>query len=135
MKRKTAPQTTPDRSVARDSRNHRRLALLAAREAGRVLPIFERECPKDRRPRRAIEAIRSWALGERELGMAEVRRLSLGSHAAAREAKSNAARFAARAAGQAVATWHVPTHAMGAPMYACKATIASMNAPSKRPRH
>jgi len=133
MKRRTAPKTTPDRSVERNSRNHRRFALLAAKEAERVLPIFERERPKDSRPRRAIEAIRAWAQGDREIGMAEVRKLSLGSHAAAREAKSDAARFAARAAGQAVATWHVPTHAMGAPIYACKATIASMNAPSKKP--
>src|SRR3970040_2493278 len=121
MKRKTAPKATPDRSVERNSRYHRRFALLAAKEAERVLPIFERERPKDNRPRQAIEAIRAWAQGKRDLGMAEVRKLSLGSHAAAREAKSDAARFAARAAGQAVATWHVPTHAMGAGMYAFKA--------------
>ena len=55
---------------------------------------------------------------------AEVRKLSLNSHAAARAAKTDAARFAARAAGQAVATWHVPTHAMGAPIYARKAIAA-----------
>ena len=134
MKEKTTPQTPPDRSVERNSRYHRRFALLAAKEAERVLPIFEKERPKDDRPRQAIEAIRAWAQGKRELGMAEVRRLSLGAHAAAREAKSDAARFAARAAGQAVATWHVPTHAMGAPMYACKAIIASRNTPSKKPR-
>ena len=134
MKRKTAPKAAPDRSVERNSRNHRRFALLAAKEAERVLPIFEEERPKDGRPRRAIEAIRGWAQGKRDLGMAEVRELSLGSHAAAREAKSDAARFAARAAGQAVATWHVPTHAMGAPIYACKAIIASRNTPSKKPR-
>ncbi|HKZ83848.1 MAG TPA: hypothetical protein VJ793_09365 [Anaerolineae bacterium] len=132
--KKTAPKTPPDRSVERNSRYHRRFALLAAKEAERVLPIFEKERPKDNRPRQAIEAIRAWAQGKRELGMAEVRRLSLGSHAAAREAKSDAARFAARAAGQAVAAWHVPTHAMGAPIYACKAIIASRNTPSKKPR-
>jgi len=100
--------------------------LLAAREAERVLPIFENQRPGDRRPRQAIEAIRAWATGKRELGMAEVRRLSLGAHAAAREARSDEARFVARAAGHAVATWHVPTHAMGAPMYACKAIMASL---------
>jgi hypothetical protein len=133
MKARTAPKTTPDRSLDRNSRYHRRFALLAAMQAERVLPIFEREHPKDNRPRQAIEAIRAWAQGKRPLGMAEVRRLSLGSHAAAREAKSNAARFAARAAGHAVATWHVPTHAMGVPMYACKAIIASRSAPAKKP--
>jgi hypothetical protein len=134
MKEKTAAKSVPDRSVERNSRNHRRFALLAAKEAERVLPIFETERPKDNRPRQAIEAIRAWAQGKRELGMAEVRKLSLASHAAAREAKSDAARYAARAAGQAVATWHVPTHAMGAPIYAGKAVLASMKAPSKGPR-
>ncbi|VVB55298.1 Uncharacterised protein [uncultured archaeon] len=52
---------------------------------------------------------------------------SLDSHAAAREVgEDNAARFAARAAGQAVATAHVPTHALGAPIYAIKA-VAVIN--------
>jgi len=127
--KKQASKSTPAQSVERNSRNHRRFALLAAREAERVLSIFETQRPTDRRPRQAIEAIRAWATGKRELGMAEVRRLSLGAHAAAREARSDGARFAARAAGHAVATWHVPTHAMGAPMYACKAIMASRNTP------
>ena len=59
--------------------------------------------------------------------MREVRKLSLDAHAAARKAKSNAARFAARAAGQAVATWHVPTHAMAVPIYAAKAKFFALN--------
>jgi hypothetical protein len=134
MKKKTARRAAPEASLQRNSRYHRRFALLAAKEAERVLPIFEQERPNDHRPRQAIEAIRAWAQGKRELGMAEVRELSLGSHAAAREASSEAARFAARAAGQAVATWHVPTHAMGAPIYACKAMMASQKAPSRKPR-
>ena len=83
--------------------------------------LFERERPRDGRARRAIEAIREWGLGRRRLRMAEVRRLALGAHAAARAAKS----AAARAAGHAVATSHVPTHAMGAPIYACKAVLAA----------
>ena len=122
MKKKT---TSKPIDLARSSSYHRKFALMAAKEAERVLPIFEKERPNDERPRKAIEAIRAWAHGKRELGMAEVRKLSLDSHAAARECRSDAARFAARAAGHAVATWHVPTHAMGVPMYACKAVIAS----------
>jgi len=113
-------------SVERNSRYHRLFGLKAAEFAEKVLPMFERERPNDDRPRHAIEAIKDWALGKRELGMLEVRRLSLGSHAAARAAKSVAARFAARAAGHAVATWHVPTHAMAVPWYACKAITAEM---------
>lgn len=54
--------------------------------------------------------------------MAEIRKVSLASHAAAREVgEDNAARSASRAAGQAVATAHVPTHAIGAANYALQA--------------
>ncbi len=112
--------------IERDSRYHRKFALLAGDEAERVLPFFEKERPKDSRPRKAIEAILAWSKGKKKLGMKEVRKLSLDSHAAARACKTDSARFAARAAGHAVATWHVPTHAMGVPMYACKARMAAM---------
>jgi hypothetical protein len=125
VKQKEAPKPTGHRSVERNSRYHRLFALKAAEGAERVLPIFEKENPHDDRPRRALEAIRAWAQGRLELGMTEVRKLSLDSHAAAREARSDAARFAARAAGHAVATWHVPTHAMAVPAYVCKAIAAS----------
>ncbi len=113
------------KSVERESRYHRLFALKSAQEAGRVLKFFENERPDDRRPRHAIEAIRAWGESKRKLGMKEVRKLSLDSHAAARESKTDAARFAARAAGQAVAVWHVPTHAMAVPMYVWKAIFAN----------
>ncbi len=106
--------------VVRNSPEHRRLALMAADEAERVLMFFERENHDDDRPRLAIETIRDWANSKIELSMAETRKLSLDSHAAARSAKTDAARFSARAAGQAVATWHVPKHAIGAEWYAEK---------------
>ena len=121
-------------SVLRNSDYHRLFALKAAKDAERVLPFFEAERPGDRRPRRAIEAIRDWALGKLELRLAEVRKLSLGSHAAARASKSEAARYAARAAGQAVATWHVPTHAMAVPAYAWRAIAANKTEPSRKRR-
>ena len=109
----------------RDSYYHKLFGLKAANEAERVLKYFERERPNDKRPRLAIEAIRAWAEGKRILGMKEVRKLSLDAHAAARDAKSDVAKFAARAAGHAVATWHAPTHALGTFSYAGKATIAN----------
>lgn len=112
-------------SVARNSAEHIALALRAADDAEAVLPLFEAARPDDTRPRDAIAAIRAWARGQRKLGMAEVRKLSLDAHAAAREAATEAATFAARAAGHAVATWHVPTHAAGAPAYAAKAVAAA----------
>jgi hypothetical protein len=98
----------------------RMLALWAADCAEHVLPYFEEKYPKDDRPRKAIEACRAWvALGV--FRMDDIRKASLDAHAAAREAKEDDAIAAARAAGHAVATAHVPTHAFGAPTYAIKA--------------
>lgn len=111
--------------VPRNSEAHKRLARKAADHAEEVLSHFEKVHPKDKRPREAIVALRAWARGKLRLGMAEVRKLSLASHAAAREAKTIAARFAARAAGHAIATWHVPSHAQGAEEYAIKAKEAA----------
>jgi len=131
MKTKTNKKSKDYRSIVRNSREHRLLALKAANQAKRVLPIFEKENPKDKRPSEAVEALGEWAHGKRELEMTKVRKLSLGSHAAARKAKTDAARFAARAAGQAVATWHVPNHALAVPVYALKAIAASKDKPLK----
>jgi hypothetical protein len=107
--------------VSRPSPEHLASALEAARAAKSVLALFESQHPDDARPREAIVAIRAWARGERRLGMAAVRTLALAAHAAAREAESDAATFAARAAGHAIATWHVPSHATAAHSYAAKA--------------
>jgi len=104
--------------------NQKALALWAAKCAEHVLPYFEKAYPKDNRPRKAIEACRAW-VRTGVFKMADIRKASLDAHAAARKAKgklkeSNAACFAARAAGQAVATAHVPEHAFGASYYALK---------------
>jgi hypothetical protein len=124
------PPKPKDSRAWRDSYYHRLFGLKAAKEAGRVLKYFEQERPQDRRPREAIEAIREWAEGKRTLGMKEVRRLSLAAHAAARDARSDAAKFAAHAAGQAVGSWHAPAHALGAFGYAGRAFIAGRKKPS-----
>jgi hypothetical protein len=113
------------KSVIRNSREHKLLAFKVARQAEKVLPFFEKVHPKDKRPRLAIEAIRAWGQGKIELGMASVRKFSLDAHAAARAAKTDAARLAARAAGQAVATWHVPNHGLAVPWYTKKAMMAN----------
>jgi hypothetical protein len=56
--------------------------------------------------------------------MADIRKASLDAHAAAREANEEDARAAAHAAGQAVATAHVPTHALGSALYGIRAAAA-----------
>ena len=104
--------------------DQRSLATWAADCAERVLPFFERAYPKDDRPRKAIEACRTW-VRTGVFKMAEIRGASLAAHDAARAAKENdAACFAAHAAGQAVATAHVPQHAYGSAYYALKAIVA-----------
>ncbi|WP_074370194.1 putative immunity protein [Methanoculleus chikugoensis] len=101
------------------------MATWAADCAERVLPLFEEARPEDDRPRRAIEVCRTW-VRTGVFRMAEIRGASLGAHAAARDADGgSAAQFAARAAGQAVATAHVPQHAYGAAYYALKAVAAA----------
>ncbi|MEZ4861374.1 MAG: hypothetical protein R3C14_08710 [Caldilineaceae bacterium] len=109
-----------------DKQDQRALAIWAADCAERVLSLFEQAHPEDNRPRQAIEACRTW-VRTGVFTMADIRGASLASHAAARDAKDNsAACFAARAAGQAVATAHVPQHAFGGAYYALKA-VASAN--------
>lgn len=101
------------------------MATWAADCAERVLPLFEQACPEDERPRKAIEVCRTW-VRTGVFQMADIRGASLAAHAAARTAKEKtAACFAARAAGQAVATAHVPQHAFGGAYYALKAVAAA----------
>jgi hypothetical protein len=123
MKKSIIAKTGMDESIAElvSRTSHRTLAIWAADCAERVLPYFEERYPEDRRPREAIEAARTWA----ETGvfkMADVRRTSLAAHAAARLVEDyHPARSAARAAGHAIATAHVPRHAIGAALYATTA--------------
>lgn len=105
--------------------DQRSLAIWAADCAERVLLFFEEAFPEGDRLRNAIETCRMW-VRTGEFKMAVIREASLGAHAAACEAKDNdVACFAARAAGQAVATAHVAQHAYGGAYYALKAIAAS----------
>ena len=93
--------------------DHKVLAQWAIDCAERVLSYFEEKYPEDHRPREAIKTLRMW-MDTGVFRMEVIRKASLDSHAAAREVgEDNAARSAARAAGQAVATAHVPTHSIG----------------------
>ncbi len=104
-------------------------ARKAADIAHRVLRYFEKERPRDQRPRKAIAAIRAWTRGE--MPFVEVRKAALAAHAAARAAKKPAAVFAARAAGQAASIAHSLGHAAGAKWYADKVSKALREAKKK----
>jgi len=124
IKFKDAKDSDSIAAVARRS-EHTILGIWAADCAERVLHYFEGANPADGRPRQAIEALRQW-VRTGEFRMARIRGASLAAHAAAREAEEDSsARFAARSAGQAVATAHVKTHSIGAAWYAAKAVWAA----------
>ncbi len=99
------------------------LALWAADCAEHVLPYFEDKYRNDVRPRKAIEECRKWACTG-IFKMSVIRGASLQAHAAAKVVKEDDAKFAAHAAGQAVATAHVPTHALGSSIYGIRAVAA-----------
>ena len=101
--------------------DHKVLAAWAMACAERVMPYFEAAFLDDQRPRRALETLQAW-IDTGKFSMAIIRKVSLDAHAAAREVgEDSPARSAARAAGQAVATAHVRTHAPGAAAYALQA--------------
>lgn len=100
------------------------LAKWAHDVSSRIIPLFEKEFPKDKRPQIALQTLREW-ISTGEFHMSVIRKASLDAHAAAREVgKDSPARFAARACGQAVATAHVKTHALGPVYYSIKALKA-----------
>ncbi len=86
-----------------------------------ILPVFEKHCPGDKRPRMAIGAARDWFCGKKKLP--EVKNIILNEcHAAARELDNDpAAQAAARACGQASACFHTPTHSLGLAFYGAAA--------------
>lgn len=103
--------------------NHHLLALWAADCAEHVLHLFEQVNSDDKRPRQAIELTRAWVKGE--ITMKQAHKAAFASNAAAK-GMPDAARFAALAAGQAVAVAHVAAHELGAAAYAIRAVRESV---------
>jgi hypothetical protein len=99
------------------------LAFWALDCAERVLPYFEENCPRDKRPRKALETLTEW-IDTGLFKMAVIRKASLDAHAAAKDFREDYAKYAAHAEGQAVATAHVATHALGCSVYAIRAVAA-----------
>ncbi|MDR0515783.1 MAG: hypothetical protein LBH25_01915 [Fibromonadaceae bacterium] len=82
-----------------------------------IFPIYAKAYPNDTRPKNALDAAKEWLAGKVKLP--HVKNIILNEcHAAAREAENNpTAQAAARTCGQAAATIHVPTHALGLALY------------------
>jgi len=87
----------------------------------KILPIFEKHCPGDERPRSAVNAAHDYLDGKLKFPI--VKNIILNEcHAAARELDSNpTAQAAARAVGQGSAVVHTLTHSLGLFFYAASA--------------
>ncbi|MDJ1132866.1 putative immunity protein [Streptomyces iconiensis] len=75
------------------------VARYVAQTAQEVLPVFEDASPGDPRPRAALDAAWEFVNGARRTKLQRV--TSLDAHRAAKEARTEASRLAARAAGDA----------------------------------
>jgi hypothetical protein len=107
--------------------DHKTVAHWAIDCAERVMPYFEEKYPEDHHPRLALETLQTWT-DTGVFKMRVIRKASLDAHSAAREVgEDSPARSAAHAAGQAVATAHVPTHSIGAANYALQAIHRATN--------
>lgn len=109
--------------IEHNCNDQRELGFWAAECAEHVLPYFEEKYGYDTRPRDAIRTLREW-VKTGKFSMDVIRRASLSAHAAAKtvQKKDVTAAHAAHAAGQAVGSAHVPTHAIGTILYSIKIT-------------
>ncbi|WP_251150979.1 putative immunity protein [Cellulosimicrobium sp. Marseille-Q4280] len=101
--------------------HHRLLAEWAILCADHVLPLFEQARPDDTRPRGALETARGWMRGD--VPVRDAHRAAFPANAAGRDQPAPA-KYAALAAGQAVAVAHVAAHDLGAAAYAIRAAAA-----------
>lgn len=87
------------------------VARYVAESAESVLPVFERSCPDDPRPRAAIDA--AWEFVNGALRTKLQRVTSMDAHRAAKQALTEAARLAAQAAGDAASAAYLHPIAKG----------------------
>lgn len=110
----------------------RGVARYVANSAEAVLPVFEDVYPDDSRPRAAIDAAWVFVNGAPRTKLQRV--TSLDAHRSAKEATSEVARLAARAAGDAASAAYLhpiaKAHQVGHILRAagCAARIAELNA-------
>ena len=94
---------------------HRTLVLWAFRCVERPLAILRAHHPEEERPQQAVALCRLWAAGEVKMPVAK--RALLQAHQVAKELSSPEDTALCHAVGQACATVHVETHAVGLPVY------------------
>lgn len=105
-----------------EEQNHRTLVLWALEYAEKLVEKFETKYPEETRPRQAVEACRAWSRGEIKMPAAK-KAIHAVHHAATQMSDDRVYGCLARAVGQAVATVHVETHAIGGVFYALTALV------------
>lgn len=108
-----------------EKQKHRTIISWTIDCAERILPIFEKKYPKDKRPREALEAAEEWSRGKIKMPVAKKAAHAAHNAATAVAEKDPAACAAARAMGHVVGTVHVETHAIGVVMYGITAFVYS----------
>ena len=104
-----------------DEQDHRTLVMWALDCAKLPLGQLEARYPDERRPRACLELCEAWARGE--IKMPRAKRAILDLHAMAKEIGENDYGALCHAIGQAGATVHVKTHALGLPLYELTAIV------------
>ncbi|TGL96233.1 putative immunity protein [Leptospira congkakensis] len=103
--------------------DHKTSAQWALDCVERVFFYFENSDCMDYHPKEALNVLKEW-IQTGKFSMAAIRKAALDSHAAARKIDTdNETKSVARACGQAVATAHVKTHAIGAANYSAQAVF------------
>jgi hypothetical protein len=103
--------------------DHLIAAEAAHAEALGVLAIFERAEPDDHRPRVALETLVAWMKGN--ASETQTRQAAFDANEAARDVSVDAARFAAKACGQAASVATTPFNAIHVKRFAEKAKAAA----------
>jgi hypothetical protein len=101
------------------------VAHYALESAEEVLPVFEDANPGAPRPRAAINAAREFVNGAKRTELQRI--TSLDAHRAAKEATTEAARLAARAAGDAASAAYLHPIARAAPLLIGICTAPHLN--------
>ncbi|MCW7468560.1 putative immunity protein [Leptospira kanakyensis] len=103
--------------------DHKTSAQWALDCVERIFFYLENLDYEESRPQIALDTLKEW-IKTGNFSMAVIRKAALDSHAAARKIETdNETKSVARACGQAVATAHVKTHAIGAANYSAQAVF------------
>ena len=106
-------------------KQNRRTLVMWALDCAKVPPAqLEERYPKELRPRKALELCEAWSEGKVKMPIAK--KAILATHGVAKEIDDKVAGALCHGIGQACATVHVETHALGLPLYELTAMVLAL---------